>query len=118
MYNLLFWNCEHFAKPYKYNVSEQIENKVAGLVLGSTDTGAMIGGTIGLIVGGPAAVSDGIGAGAGVAGLLYISIGRKSQRKRFKFIYKEYKHIHLLSIYYVKQCRDGWLSMCIYLFLR
>ena len=42
MYNLLFWNCEHFAKSYKYNVpiSEQIENKVADLVLGSTDTGA------------------------------------------------------------------------------
>ena len=63
-------------------ISEQIENKVeAGLVLGSTDAEAMI--TIGL-VGGSAAVSDGIGASARVAAaeLLYISIGRKSRRKR------------------------------------
>lgn len=92
-YNLLFKNCEHFAKWCKYNVpmSEQVENGVeVGLVGIGAGIGGVIGGGIGL-VGGPvgaaagAVVGGGIGAGAGLAAAgihwVAISIGRK-RRKR------------------------------------
>ena len=92
-YNLLFKNCEHFAKWCKYNVPicEQVENKVEkSLVLGSVSIGGGIGGIIGL-VGGPvgaaagAVVGGGIGAGVGVAAAgihwVAISIGRKKKKR-------------------------------------
>ena len=88
-YNLLFKNCEHFAKWCKYDVpmSEQIENGVeVGLVGIGAGIGGGIGGAIGL-VGGPvgaaagAVVGGGIGAGVGVAAAgihwVAINIGRK-----------------------------------------
>lgn len=92
-YNLLFKNCEHFAKWCKYNVpmSEQIENGVeVGLIGIGAGIGGGIGGVIGLVggpfgVGAGAVVGGGIGAGVGVAvaGIHWvaINIGRK-RRKR------------------------------------
>ena len=92
-YDLLFTNCEHFAKWCKYDVpmSEQWENKVEKtLVLGGAGVGGVIGGGIGLVVGPVGAavgavVGGGIGAGAGLAAAgihwVAISIGRK-RRKR------------------------------------
>ena len=92
-YNLLFKNCEHFAKWCKYNVpmSEQVENGVeVGLVGIGAGIGGVIGGGIGL-VGGPvgaaagAVVGGGIGAGAGLAAAgihwVAISIGRKKKKR-------------------------------------
>ena len=92
-YNLLFKNCEHFAKWCKCNVpmSEQIENGVEiGLVGIGAGIGGSIGGAIGL-VGGPvgaaagAVVGGGIGVSAGltVAGIHWvaISVGRKKRKR-------------------------------------
>ena len=91
-YNLLFKNCEHFAKWCKYNVpmSEQIENGVEfGLVSIGAGIGGGIGGVIGLVggpfgVGAGAVVGGGIGAGVGVAAAgihwVAISIGRKKRK--------------------------------------
>ena len=91
-YDLLFTNCEHFAKWCKYDVpmSEQWENKVEKtLVLGGAGVGAGVGGAIGLVVGpvgvaAGAVVGGGIGAGAGLAAAGIHWIGTTILRKKRK----------------------------------